>query len=151
MSKTYKMYLVLGDWSNDGHGKTEKILVKTNYPVDKIQDAYKEAVKKTNITFYHKENKNQIEICTQYSDNKLSVEAQEILTKFNVPFEDLIDLTDKKYGNSLGTEEFQELWFRFVKTASLPDLEYNFPDDVAPCINGYWGNLNEGFGYGLYE
>jgi hypothetical protein len=33
-----KMYLVLGDWSDDGHGKYKKILVKCNKTVKEIQD-----------------------------------------------------------------------------------------------------------------
>ena len=35
------MYLVLGDWSNDGHGKSEQVLFTANYPVEDIQNAYK--------------------------------------------------------------------------------------------------------------
>ena len=150
MSEKYKMYLVLGDWSNDGHGKTDKILVETNYPVEKIKLAYKKAVKKTNIIFDHKTNEEQVEICTEYEDSKLNIEAQKLLTKFNIQFKDLNDIEDEDEFY-LGIEEYKELWFRFIKTISLPDLEYSFPVEDIPCINGYWDKtLNVTFGYGLY-
>ena len=36
------MYLVLGDWSEDGHGRSQKILVNVNKSVSEVQQAYKD-------------------------------------------------------------------------------------------------------------
>jgi len=34
-----RMYIVLGDWSDDGH--SEKVLIESNKTVSEIQDAYR--------------------------------------------------------------------------------------------------------------
>jgi len=46
-----KMYLVLGDWSDDGHGKYEKVLVEVNKTIEEVQNAYKNSCKLTGISF----------------------------------------------------------------------------------------------------
>jgi hypothetical protein len=53
--KTNKMYLVLGDWSNDGHGKHDKYLLESNVDVSVIQQAYKDSCKLTGVSFNHNE------------------------------------------------------------------------------------------------
>jgi len=54
--------LILGDWSDDGHGKTETFIVESNKPVDEAREAYFEAVKKTGIDFGE-------QVCRDYEDN----------------------------------------------------------------------------------
>jgi hypothetical protein len=156
----YKMYLVLGDWSDDGHGKFEKILLESNYPVKKVQDAYKKSCKLTGISFnscYGKENYTGVErsweeaekycIAVEYEDSKISPECIKVLKKHGIatPTDDDDTFYDSEYW-------FADLWVAFVKL-SLPDLELTRLDakDDIPVINGYWNkNLNVQFGYGLY-
>ena len=54
-SKEYKVKLTLGDWSNDGHGKYEEIIYKSNYPVSVIRQSYKDSCKLTGVQFNHNE------------------------------------------------------------------------------------------------
>ena len=42
--------LVLGDWSEDGHGKSKDFLFDCNYDVSKIRQAYKDSCKKLGIS-----------------------------------------------------------------------------------------------------
>lgn len=39
------MYLVVGDWSDDGHGKTEKFLIESNKPIQEVRAAYNKGCK----------------------------------------------------------------------------------------------------------
>ncbi len=150
-----KMYLVLGDWSDDGHGKYDKVLVEVNKTVEKVQEAYKEACKLTGICF-NNSNQNytglkrgykeadEHSICTSYEEGSVNDTCKAILAQHGIVLEE--------YYNDSETW-FTELWFKFVKLA-LPDLEYNIPQekDAIPNINGYWNkNLNVQFGYGLYH
>lgn len=41
------MKLVLGDWSDDGNGKTEEFILEVNKTVAEIQEAYKQSCKLT--------------------------------------------------------------------------------------------------------
>lgn len=164
MKKMNKMYLVLGDWSSDGHGKSEKVLVNVNKTVKEVQDAYKASCKLTGISFNHNEdftgikrdytNQAAYHVLTEYQDSELSDEVIEVFKKYKIDYKSESD--DEDDDNEIYDDPklwFATLWFNFVKI-SLPDLKFDFPtelDDI-PVINGYWNkNLNVQFGYGLYE
>lgn len=153
----YKSYLVLGDWSNDGHGKEDKILLETNHPVEVIQQAYKDSCKLTGVSFNHNDDftgikrdykeADKFHIATEYEQYDLSQECFEALNKFGFSKDFKIDNVD----DFELAEEFPKLWIWFVKL-SLPDLEANIIKDNIPVINGYWNkNLNVQFGYGLFS
>jgi len=152
-----QMYLVLGDWSDDGHGKYEKILLEVNKSVEEVQNAYKASCKLTGISFsngnedyterarkYGEAEKYQIAV--EYEQADLTNETEEILIKHNCPSEILETYKEEPYINS-----FVSLWLWFV-SLSLPDIKYELgKDSDIPNINGYWDkNLNAGFGYGLF-
>ncbi len=153
-----RMYLVLGDWSDDGHGKSEKLLIESNKTVEEIQNAYKDSCKLTGISFngdnedYTQTNRFWVEssnyrIAVEYEEPKLTSEVLEVLEKFKCPKGIIENYNEEPYYRS-----YIDLWDWFVKL-SLPDLEFNIvkEDDGIPCINGYWNkNLNVSFGYGLY-
>lgn len=149
------MKLVLGDWSEDGHGISDEVIVHVNYSVTDVQNAYKAACKKTGISFNHNDDFTEIErdyderrkyhIATEYEQGlwDFSGEVADILALHRVP-----PPTDD--GDPI--EEYVKLWFNFVRII-LPDLSYTIdePEDI-PAINGYWNNnLNVQFGYGLYQ
>ncbi len=151
-----EMYLVLGDWSDDGHGKSRKELYLVNKSVLEVQEAYKASCKLTGIAFNHNENYTGIkrdwkeekdyQICTEYEGFQVSAFVMEVLEKFDCPlYEDL------KEDDGWVGDLFEDLWWWFVGL-SLEGLEYSRKNDNIPCINGYWNdNLNTQFGYGLFS
>lgn len=160
------MYLVLGDWSDDGHGKYDKVLVESNKSVEEIQDAYKASCKLTGVSFNHNEDfterkrnykeKQKYQIATEYEQGfNVSDEAKQALRDAGFDVEKHF-----AYGMDEDNDQIEDndviflyLWTEFVKL-SLPDLIINkIPeDDNIPVINGYWDkNLNVQFGYGLYH
>lgn len=154
-----KMYLVLGDWSDDGHGKTDKVLYEVNKTVEEVQEAYKQSCKLTsfrfdNETYVGVDRSRKIEdshqIAVGYDNYKLSEEAYEMFKSKEFDFSDWgVEDTEDIYIE----ENFEELWWFFIKL-SLPDLEYvNLKvEDTTPVINGYWDdNLNVQFAYGMYN
>lgn len=159
------MYLVLGDWSDDGHGKYDKVLLLSNKSVEEIQNAYKASCKLTGLQFNINEDytgrnlgyqeAGKYQIACEYEGSTPSEEAVEILKSFNVPmdvFEEYDEEDDEK-DYCLHQDSFVKLWVWFVKL-SLPDdtvLEQSKDVDQIPNINGFWDkNLNQQFGYGLY-
>ena len=152
-----KMYFVLGDWSDDGHGKSDKILVDVNKTVEEVQNAYKQSCKLTGISFNGNEDYTEsgrgweevdkYRIAVEYENYNLSKEVLHVLLKFECPIEIFKNYQEEAYDRT-----YTALWFWFVKL-SLPGLEYKIikDDNGIPCINGYWSkNLNDTFGYGLY-
>jgi hypothetical protein len=161
-----KMYLVLGDWSDDGHGKYDKVLVESNKSVEEIQDAYKASCKLTGVSFNHNEDfterkrnykeKQKYQIATEYEQGfNVSDEAKQALRDAGFDVEKHF-----AYGMDEDNDQIEDndviflyLWTEFVKL-SLPDLIINkiAEDNSIPVINGYWNdNLNVQFGYGLYH
>ena len=156
------MYLVLGDWSSDGHGEYDKVLVESNKTVKEIQNAYKASCRLTGVSFNHNDDftgrkrdykeKQKYHIATEYEQGfDVSDEAKQALRDagFDVDKHFAFGDSDQIEDNDV---IFLHLWSEFVKL-SLPDLIMNkIPEDNSiPVINGYWDkNLNVQFGYGLY-
>lgn len=165
------MYLVVGDWSSDGHGKSEKVLLQSNVDVVSIQQAYKDSCKLTGVSFNinedytglnrHYKEADEYQIATQYGRSGIPAKAllallnhgfrENFLNKWEFPELD----EAMKEGTDLYYDDlFPELWIWFVKL-SLPQdtiIEKCEVKDEIPKINGYWNkNLNVGFGYGLFE
>jgi len=162
-----KMYLVLGDWSDDGHGKSQKVLIKCNKTVEEIQQGYKDSCKLTGVSFndyccgdnytgLSRKDESKYQVCCEYEDGYLSKQVIEIFESLNCPRELLGNKKEKdeeysEYVCMVDTEIFTKVWLWFVKL-SIPDLEYNLnKKDEIPYINGYYNKaLNSGFGYGIF-
>ena len=159
------MYLVLGDWSSDGHGKYDKVLVESNKTVKEIQNAYKASCRLTGVSFNHNDDftgrkrdykeKQKYHIATEYEQGfDVSDEAKQALRDagFDVDKHFAFGMDEDSDQIEDNDVIFLHLWTEFVKL-SLPDLIMNkIPEDNSiPVINGYWDkNLNVQFGYGLY-
>jgi len=148
----YKMYLVIGDWSGDGHSKYDKVLVHSNKRVEQIQKAYRDSCRLTGVSFHEGEidyktweEDRKFQISTEYESGlEISDEVKEALKKHGLEVKDCDDIENE-------LEYFTKLWFDFVRL-SLPDLKWQNAKDDIPCINGFWQEeLNEIFGYGLYN
>ncbi len=166
------MYLVLGDWSDDGHGKHDKILLESNVSIDEIQQAYKDSCKLTGVAFNINEDFTETNrpwqeadlyrIACEYDEGNLSMFVFGILAKYGLTREMLNewdvdgngDYEDEDYDPViLYKESYVSLWIWFVKL-SLPKtavIKTADAKDEIPVINGYWNkNLNVQFGYGLF-
>lgn len=151
------MYLVLGDPSNDGHGKVSKILLSSNCSVEEIRQAYKDSCRKTSISFnngddytginrYYPEDE-KYQIAVSYGEYKLSKECIDIITNFGYDFDKSLIEEGSLYETS-----FTDLWIWFVKL-SLPNTAILIREkekDKIPTVNDY-PDLNVQFGYGLYD
>tara|TARA_R110000787_G_scaffold44901_7_gene109822 strand:+ start:3411 stop:3875 length:465 start_codon:yes stop_codon:yes gene_type:complete len=153
-----KMKLVLGDWSDDGHGKSREVVYEVNATVFEVQEAYKESCKLTKIEFNHNENyvgdkasfaeRRDRAIGTEYENPYVSENTKEILEGYGIAMSNFTEIYqgDTTYYLS----DYEGLWWAFV-ALSLPTIIVQQVEDNIPCINGYWDdNLNVQFGYGLF-
>jgi len=161
-----RFYFVLGDWSDDGHGKTDKILIESSHPVEDVKNAYKKSCKLTGISFNHNDDFTGIKrdlheeklyrVCTEYEQSQLSEEIFKCFLKLHKdghPCEILkqMEKNKKRDGLYLNKETFIDLFFWFV-SLSLKDFKYKKIEHEYPVLNGYWDKkLNVQFGYGLYS
>lgn len=152
-----KIKIPIGDWSCDGHCKSEDFVFISNKTVEQIRQAYKDSCKLTGLSFNHNQDYTGLnlgygtdrQIATEYGSFALSTLAQEILNKFKIDYSD--------YEDEATADNFVNLLINFIKL-SLPDLileEASFKKSELksiPAVNGYWNDqLNCQFGYGLFE
>lgn len=156
--------LVLGDWSEDGHGILKEVLIECNCnDVTDIQNAYKASCKKLGVQFnddkdYTGKNLPYGDphfIWTEYGDSNMSVVAYDILN--NAGCFDGIDIEEnddgRYYIDSIESrlEEHAKVIMNFISLSMPDDFTYQIIKKNYPCINGYWNeNLNVQFGYGLF-
>lgn len=146
--------LMMGDPSSDGHGRSEEIDVKTNYPVELLQQAYKDSCKLTGVSFNHNNNFTGLKlshseeqdrlICVDYQDNTIPELALEILEQHGLSDEFLSK--DRHFD---GADHLAETIMRFIGLSMPEDFEFKLVENSKIYLNG-WGNLNVQFGYGLY-
>lgn len=157
--------LVLGDWSEDGHGKSKDFLFDCNYNVSKIRQAYKDSCKKLGITFNYNEDYTGLnlgygtvnQIWTEYEDSSISPFAFNILKDNNcfkniIPDDELQDMDEEDIENMcLELEECALLIMNFISISMPEDFTYTLVEDKVEPINGWWNpELNCQFGYGLF-
>jgi len=151
----YKVKLTLGDWSEDGHEKSIEYIYLSNYPVEKIRQAYKDSCKLTGISFNHDEDYTGLaltygsdrQVWTGYEDSGISDTAYAILSKFGIIAEN--DDIDPDFINP---GEGADIIMKFISLSMPKDWSYSSLDNDIESINGWWNKeLNVQFGYGLFD
>ena len=171
MTLKNRIDIVLGDWSDDGHGVSEKYPILMNKTKKEMQEAYKASCKALGISFNHnddytgiKGNRDRYQICTEYERPYVYPETLEILKNAGCPLIDIFneqeEFTSEQLETYIDDEEpfaitdedvFVNLLMWFVGY-SLPGFEWEKTVDDTPVFNGYWDEgLNVQFAYGLYE
>jgi hypothetical protein len=161
--------ITIGDWSDDGHEHKENFVFVSNKTTEELQKAYFASCNKTGYTFDTNVNVNgnitpKARLLNSYEDNWLSPEVVDDLMTFGLPdprgeesFLEIISgekMYDDEFDDEKGQVFFPEGCFHLVMwfiSISLPDLEYETKKQNVEQVNGYWGNLNQQFGYGCFQ
>ncbi len=157
----YKYILNIGDWSDDGHGKNEKVILESSHTKAEIIQAYKDSCKLTWIQFNHNTDytwlgwdwreSDKRSIAVDYADSTISKENILILKSHWI---DVLEWLNEDYLNDNtfyidGIENFVEILISFIKL-SLPELEIKVIEDDIEWINWIW-DFRHQFGYGLFS
>lgn len=148
MSHRFKIHI--GDWSKDGHNQSESFIIESTKPNNEVQQAFKDAG--TKIGVISEGAYPRFLIADEYEDYRLPNNYAEALTDAGVEIDDLVynDGTDKEPDYMF--EEPHALAVLIMRIAQTElQFEFKFVDDEVPNFNGYWGDLNMSFGYGLFN
>lgn len=148
MSNFFKVNI--GDWSNDGHGRNEVFVIDSTKSNEEVQVAFKIAAQKIGVlsTDVHP----RFLIADDYEDSTLSDKHAEMLTNSGVQFEDLLYNDGDNEDPIWIIDEPLSLVHLIMRIAQTElDFEYEITSDLIPNFNGFWGNLNVSFGYGLFS
>lgn len=143
----YQMRYTIGDYSDDGHGKTDVLSIAASHPFEEIKKAYAKSVQSTGIDF--------IDVVACGYENRtypLKKFMELGLDQETANFENFGDSQDQssEIGAITSPEHYLLLITWFCKL-SLPDLvieevESSTPDFQSIGIAGY-----EQHGYGLFH
>lgn len=153
--------LVLGDWSEGGHGILKEVLIDCNCDhVTDIQNAYKASCKKLSVQFNDGEDytgknfpcRDPHFIWTNYQEDDMSPIAYDILNKAGCFQEIYVEENDDGQYYIESLEDCARVIMNFISLSMPEDFSYQIVRNCYPCINGYWNdNLNVEFGYGLFD
>ena len=143
---------ITGDWSMDGHEKSDTFIFKATHSREDIIKAYLEACEKLGVALHResnewKQNPNQL-FCT-HRDYFISEERIDELEAKGLDLSFLEK--DEIYEDKLDCHPY-DVFKIFMSMAkfSLPDFQYEDVD--PPCINGWWQeDFNYQIGYGVYQ
>ncbi len=134
--------LTIGDPSGDGHSKTERFVINTNFTVVQIQKAYKAGSKKLGFNFID-------ECCCDYEDHVLNKNIVDKLRKNGLDDhlkkeEYILYLEDEpKEGQVVYSDtDLHSIIYCFIVSLGDPKFTYEF-------VQQHISNINIG-GYGLF-
>lgn len=107
--------LVIGDWSDDGYGKTDKVLYRTNSNKKCIMEAYDVGTEKLGFNLVE-------DTCRDYEDNDLTKEQYEALKALGFSAEEEGYLKEDYDKVSINCYEFADAYVRIVKLGN-PAIE----------------------------
>lgn len=126
--------LVLGDWSNDGHGKTDSVFIESNLTAQQIQDAYVAAMNKLPAL------KCLNTLAEDYEDSELSNDHITALREAGYPIDKFVKEYEEGYGDdctpSVDKESYTDIYL-FIVLVGNPEFKHEVVslDDIN--IGGY--------------
>jgi len=165
-----KIDIVLGDWSSDGHGKSDKVTILVNKTPQEMKLAYKASCKALGISFNHNDDFTEVKPLDNYTEQYNAENARQVCADYRETQINqwVLDILKDKCSQFIKPEVMEEieandtyinhdtfvgLLMGFV-SYSLPKFKWEYPDasDKVPVFNGYWDDeLNVQLGYGLYD
>jgi hypothetical protein len=125
----HRIELVVGDWSHDGHEKTDVQFLESNLPSSEIKKAYNAGTKIVGFDFSKV-------VARNYEEDKISVDKVDKLKSLGCELFDSYDEYDfsEKEGYQLWPDIFTDVYL-FICKLGNPDFEYELVSDSADRIN----------------
>ena len=145
----HEFTIAIGDWSDDGHGKSNDYVFTCTHDEDAIREAYLKAARASGVGLHRGEGFEAI--LDEYEENTFTNEQADRLKAVGVDFSRLVSVWPDEDGRPcfFATPRGAAELFLEMARSQLPGFEYAFVEPKR--INGYWGKFNESIGYGCYS
>lgn len=134
--------LVIGDWSHDGHSKTDTISIKSNISIKEVENAYNFGKKVIKIDLVEDVCRGYEENFIEFKDFQKFIDAGFLETGFELNKNDLKSIKNKKTIEYVDSDLFVALYL-FTVSCGNDKFKYEI-------IENNESQINIG-GYGLYE
>lgn len=143
--------LPIGDWSDDGHGKCDWFIIKSNFTVEQAREAYFKTVEESGVDIIK-------EIAYEYEDSNVSERITNLLPEFiqDLAADDIIGIWEWEDDGIYHVEtsrDMAEIFLRFIKEYSPEEFEYEIINIPMLPFYGYdeKGRHIGHIGYGLFS
>lgn len=146
----YRFKIPIGDWSDDGHGKTEDYTIVSNKPIQEVRELYFQACEKLGFTL---DGHDRLSPCSEYQDYQVKEETIEALINYgiNISGEEEAAWTE----DGLTTYEMCDLVLDFIKVQDKELVLTRVPNADLPMFQFYGIDEKKRhigyFGYGLFD
>ena len=138
----YQIRLTIGDWSDDGHGRTADFIVNSNLPVEEVREAHFKIQETTGVDIES--------ICSVYEEDEIDEESVEILKDMGFQSSNCTGMGD----GITNPAEMARLWVFLLQKAE-PNLKLEIQNDDIPNLHFYGldekGRHISSVGYGLFS
>lgn len=150
---------VVGDWSDDGHGKKVTFSFKCTHSEEDIQKLYLQAAEKSGIwmheTLPYNDGTDRIELCCSYADFNLLPEHIRRLEDLGIHTQFITESIDPNYVDDDGNLSYfmhaESVFNVFMHMVHSQDNSVVWSMIKEKPLNGYWSkNFNYSFGYGVF-
>ena len=137
----YITTLVAGDWSDDGHGKTDMAVIRSNLDSEQIGEAYEAGSKKLGFNFID-------EVAADYEDSSIDLEKLKALVdagmsiketfkyEYDIKEVEKVLADEDPEGYHLWAETYRDIYLFIVKLGN-DDFRYEFSQGNTINIGGY--------------
>ena len=148
----YKLKMVVGDWSDDGHGKSDFVYFDSSVDSATIKKAYLKACKQSGV-YLHDTGSKQGLLCS-YEDKYITTKDIKKLSKIGIDANKYEPEDEREADDAITIHDPKTVCKLFLDMvgSQLPDFSYQILSDDIECINGFWSkDFNYGIGYGIYD
>lgn len=130
MKKKHRITLVVGDWSTDGHEKTERFHFECSSTADAVESAYARGCEKLGFSPSDEMN-------TEYEDFSISADHYTKLKESGYKCAGYINENDLDHIYCDGPDEFVDIYLHVVKLGNSKIKFKKIVDDSVIDIGGY--------------
>lgn len=138
----YKFRIIIGDWSEDGHGRSEDFIVSSNLPVEIAREAHYRIKDVTGVDIEN--------ICSEYEEDEIDEETVDVLKGMGFQFENSSGIGD----GIVSVSDMARLWVFLLQKAD-PSLNLEIVDDDIPNLQFFGFDKKKrhigDVGYGLFS
>jgi len=147
----YTFNLVLGDWSDDGHGISEEFTYSSGHNKEAVMQAYMKGCDKVGVSLHA--SPKHVTIADEYEDSTIQPEATKLLMEAGFDMGTLSEQTEGDFDEPqyIDDGDFEKL-FLFLVRVGNPKIKLTRINIEPVRLNGFWDKkYNFQMGYGLYS
>ncbi len=157
----YEFTIPIGDWSQDGHNQSEKFVVKSSLPPERLREAYLASCRLTGYQFHEghhiqpydskNETLNGTALLCRFEDFQIPENVEgELLEKHGLNLRELVEEWEDDQPLCPFTSDMPGILMAFIGLSIDEEWTHEVVPGPKPLFGYYEPDLNISVGYGLF-